>query len=101
MNTIALGTPYKQCESEKNRKAVLVAVGERYPDWMINCKPYINVLPIKAWNQRGFRVKKGEKAIQVWTMIPKTKKNDDGQEEIIGKRSVVANVFALPQVEQF
>jgi hypothetical protein len=99
MTYIALGVPYKQEQSIHNAKIVLQAVQQRFPNWADKCVPYENVLPVRAWNDRGYRVKKGQKAIKVWTRIPQTKKNAAGQEEIVGERHAVANVFALPQVE--
>ncbi len=54
-----------------------------------------------AWNQRGYRVKKGEKAIRVFTKVPVTEKDaTTGQEKLVGSRPAPAFVFALPQVEK-
>lgn len=100
MNSVAFGTPYKTEQSIRNAQMVRNIVAQRFPEWAPQCEPYVNVLPIKAWNQRGYRVKKGEHAIKVWTKVPLTKKNAEGKDEIVGEKNAMANVFALPQVEQ-
>lgn len=100
---IQFGTPYKP-ETEQsvyNTRLVLHAVAQRFPQWAPEARPYVNVLTLRAWNQRGFRVKKGEKAIRVMTKIPITRKNEKGEQEIVAERRAVAYVFALPQVEPF
>lgn len=99
--SVALGVPYKDSVSAANSKIVLDAVRTRFPDWADQCQPYVNVLTLKAWNQRGFRVKKGEKAIRVFTKVPVTEKDaTTGDEKIVGSRPAQAYVFALPQVEK-
>ena len=98
---VALGVPYKDSVSAQNSKIVLDAVKARFPAWADQCQPYVNVLTLKAWNQRGYRVKKGEKAIRVFTKIPVTEKDEEtGEEKIVGSRPARAFVFALPQVEK-
>ena len=99
--SIALGVPYKDTVSALNSKIVQDAVKARFPDWADQCQPYINVLTLKAWNQRGYRVKKGEKAIRVFTKVPVTEKDaTTGDEKVVGSRPARAFVFALPQVEK-
>jgi hypothetical protein len=93
---IPLGTPYKKDFSDNNIQIVKNAVAERFPDFAAECQPGINVLTLKAWNHRGFKVKKGEKAICL--SAPVTRKDDKGKEAV--ERFVRAYVFALPQVEQ-
>ena len=68
--SVALGVPDKDTVSAANSKIVLDAVRVRFPEWADPCQPYVNVLTLKAWNQRGYRVKKGEKAIRVFTDPP-------------------------------
>ena len=98
---VALGVPYKDSVSAQNSKIVIDAVKARFPAWADQCRPYVNVLTLKAWNQRGYRVKKGEKAIRVFTKIPVTEKDEKtGEEKIVGSRPARAFVFALPQVEK-
>lgn len=99
--TVALGVPYKDTVSAANSKIVHDAVRARFPDWADQCQPYVNVLTLKAWNQRGYRVKKGEKAIRVFTKVPVTEKDAaTGDTKIVGSRPARAFVFALPQVEK-
>jgi hypothetical protein len=93
---IAFGTPYKKDFSDNNIQIVKSAVAQRFPDFAAECQPGINVLTLKAWNMRGYRVKKGEKAIQL--NAPVTRKDKKGKETV--ERFVRAYVFALPQVEQ-
>lgn len=101
MITVEFGMPYKDTFSIFNSKKVLEAVQQRFPDWAPECEPYVNVLTLKAWNQRGYRVKKGEKAIQVGTMIPVWQEDKDtGEKAQVGTRPGKAYVFALPQVEK-
>jgi hypothetical protein len=99
--TIALGVPYKDSFSIGNAKRVLEAVRQRFPDWADQCEPYVNVLTLKAWNQRGYRVKRGEKAIRVAALIPVWKEDKQTGEKVqVGTRGGKACVFALPQVEK-
>ena len=97
---VPLGVPYKESGSITNSKIVFDAVKERFPAWADQCQPYVNVLTMKAWNQRGYRIKKGEKAIKVFTQVPVIEKDDNGEEKITGVRPARAYVFALPQVEK-
>jgi hypothetical protein len=98
---IPLGTPYKDSFSIHNAKRVLDAVHLRFPDFADRCEPYVNVLTLRAWNQRGYRVRKGEKAIRVATMIPVWKEDKDTGEKVqVGTRAAKAHVFALPQVDK-
>ena len=71
---VALGVPYKDTISAANAKIVRDAVTARFPDWAAQCQPYVNVLTLKAWNQRGYRVKKGEKAITLCMPVTVTTK---------------------------
>jgi hypothetical protein len=99
--TIPLGVPFKDSFSIVNTKKVLDAVSQRFPDWADQCEPYVNVLTLKAWNQRGYRVRKGEKAIRVATLLPVWKEDEKtGEKAQIGTRPGTAFVFALPQVEK-
>jgi len=99
--TITLGTPYKEDMSIKAAQAVLQAVRERFPEWADQCEPYVNVLTLRAWNERGYRVKKGEKAIRVAAAIPVwTEDKETGEKAQVGTRHGRAYVFALPQVEK-
>jgi hypothetical protein len=99
--TIALGVPYKDSTSQKNEQIVRDAVAKRFPDWAGECEPYVNVLTLKAWNQRGYRVRKGEKAIRVFTQVPITRHDEKtGKDQVVGLRPSKAYVFALPQVEK-
>ena len=100
METVKLGTPYKKEFSENNIEIVKKAVAERFPDWADQCKPGVNVLTLKAWNQRGYRVKKGEKGIRLNGSADVKEKDDNGEEKVVGSRFVRAYVFALPQVEE-
>ena len=101
MNTIALGVPYKDSFSIHNSKLVLEEVQKLFPEWAPQAEPYVNILTMKAWNQRGYRVKKGEKAIRVFTKVSVTEKDaKTGEEKIVGSRPARACVFALPQVEK-
>ena len=101
MSTIQLGVPYKDTFSTTNAQLVRDAVRQRFPAWADRCEPYINVLTLKAWNQRGYQVKKGEKAIRVFTKIPVTKTDEKtGEVKIVGSRPSSAFVFAFPQVEK-
>lgn len=98
---VALGVPHKDSVSAANVKLVRDAVAARFPEWADQCQPYVNVLTLRAWNKRGYRVKKGEKAIAVFTKVPVTKKDaTTGDEQVVGSRPARAFVFALPQVEK-
>ena len=99
--TVELGVPYKDSFSIHNSKLVLEAVRQRFPDWVDQCEPYVNVLTLRAWNQRGYRVKKGEKAIRVGALIPVWQDDEKtGDKAQVGTRPGRAFVFALPQVEK-
>lgn len=98
---IPIGTPYKETFSIPNAHKVLEAVRQRFPEFADQCEPYVNVLTLRAWNQRGYRVKKGEKAIRVAALIPVWKEDKDtGEKKQVGNRGGTACVFALPQVEK-
>ena len=101
MPTIEFGVPYKDSTSDVNSKIVLEAVKQRFPDWAAQCEPYVNVLTLRAWNQRGYRVRKGEKAIHIATLVPVWKVDKEKDQRVqVGTRSGKAYVFALPQVEK-
>ena len=101
MSTIELGVPYKDAYSIGNSKLVFDAVRQRFPQWADQCEPYVNVLTLRGWNQRGYRVKKGEKAIRVAALIPVWKEDKKTGEKVqVGNRGGRAYVFALPQVEK-
>ena len=98
---VALGTPYRTEQSVKNTQAVLQAVWQRFPEWAQRCEPYVNVLTIRAWNVRGYRVKKGEHSIRVRVLIPAFTKDEKTGERVPAGTSVsTAHLFALPQVEK-
>src|SRR5205085_12635069 len=95
------GTPYKTDGSVKNTQAVMQEVSKRFPEWVPQCQPYVNVLTLRAWNQRGYRVKKGEKSIRVMTLVPVMWEDEKtGHKTPVGTRRAVAFLFALPQVEK-
>ena len=101
MPTLKLGDRYANTYIGLNTEFVLNAVRQRFPEWADQCQPYVNVLTLNAWNQRGYRVKKSEKAIRiprrenVWKID-----NDTGERKWAGWRSATTCVFALPQVEK-
>lgn len=77
------------------------AVRQRFPAWADQCEPSVNVLTLRAWNRRGYRVKKGEKAIRVNTLLPVWKRDEKTGENVqVGTRPATVCVFALPQVEK-
>lgn len=93
--------PYRDTCSIRNAHLVLQAVAERFPDFAPQCEPYVNVLTLREWNRRGYRVKKGERAIRVGTMIPVWKDDAGTDKKVqVGHRWHRAYVFALPQVEK-
>ena len=94
-----LGIPYKTDQSQKNTQIVLDAVKSRFPEWASQAAPYVNVLTLKAWNQRGFRVKKGEQSIRIPVLVP-VFKEEDGKRIPVANRLSSACLFALPQVER-
>ena len=61
---------------------------------------YVNVLTLKAWNLRGFRVKKGEKAIRIPVVVPLIREDEKtGEKVTVGNRLSTAFLFAYPQVQ--
>ena len=100
ISKVQFGTPYKKEFSENNIEIVKKAVAERFPEWSDQCQPGVNVLTVKAWNARGYRIKKGEKGIRLNGSAPVKEKDDKGEENVVGSRFVRAYVFALPQVEK-
>jgi len=101
IGTVKMGTPYLplQEQSIENVKLALSAVGERFPDFLPQAEPYVNILSYNEWLKRGYKVKKGEKAIRVAGARPIIKKEEDGTEDVLGFMPTTACVFALPQVE--
>ena len=101
MSPVEFGVRHTNSSSVINATTVRAAVRDRFPAWTEQCQPYVNVLTLKAWNQRGYRVKKGEKGIRIVTMLPVWKDDQEkGQKIQIGTRPQTAYVFALPQVEK-
>lgn len=101
MSSVEFGIPHKNFKSVINSTTVRAAVWDRFPAWADQCQPYVNVLTLKAWNQRGYRVKKGEKGIAIVTMVPVWKEDKEKGEKVqIGARPQTVYVFALPQVEK-
>ena len=49
--------------------------------------PQVNCFTFKGWNQRGFKVKKGEHALKTITFVggSETVKQEDGTEKTIGR----------------
>lgn len=98
---VPFGVPYGTSFSARNAEIVKSEVQKRFPEWAAEAKPYINILTLKAWNQRGFRVKKGETSIRVPTFTEILKDDEEsGDKIIVGKRRTTACLFALPQVER-
>jgi len=101
MNTTSLGVPYKDSFSETNINIVKKTVEQRFPEWATECEPGVNVLTLREWNRRGYRVKKGERGIRLGAMIPVWKEDTEKGEKVqVGHRHGRAFVFALPQVEK-
>lgn len=104
IGTVTMGTPYKTNAgtsrmSIMNAQAVLHAVGERFPAFLPEAVPYVNILSYNEWMKRGYQVRKGEKAIRCAGEALIIRKDEEGKDEFLGTRSVTACVFALPQVE--
>jgi len=101
IGTVPFGTPYLPVgeQSIENAKLALAAVEARFPEFLPQAEPYVNILSFNEWLKRGFRVKKGEKAIRVAGARPIIEKDETGHEEFLGMVPTTACVFALPQVE--
>ncbi len=81
-------------------KLCLDAVAKRFPEFLPHAEPYINILSYNEWLKRGYKVKKGEKAIRVAGARPIIRKDEEGKDEVLGIVPTKACVFALPQVER-
>ena len=102
IGTVPMGTPYlpESQQSTANAKLVLAAVVERFPDFLSEAIPYVNILSFNEWLKRGYVVKKGEKAIRCAGARPILGEVEkDGYQEVLGMVRVNACVFAAPQVE--
>ena len=95
----SLTAPYRDTDhqSQSNTQAVLKAVRQRFPAWADQCAPYVNVLTFAEWQRRGYRVRKGEKAIRVPVLRRERRSDDDPPEGRLVRRW--ACLFAAPQVE--
>lgn len=101
IGTVPMGTPYlpKDQQSIANMQLALAAVAVRYPEWLPEAIPYVNILSFNEWLKRGYKVKKGEKAIRVAGARPVIREDEEGKEEFLGMAPTTACVFAQPQVE--
>lgn len=62
--------------------------------------PRTNCFTFAGWRKRGYRVKRGEKAIKSTTFIPVTRTDDNGDEQVVSRRPWSVNLFYYLQVEQ-
>ena len=62
--------------------------------------PRENCFTLPTWNRKGYRVKKGEKALHSVTWIPLTKKDEKGDAQEIGRKPRNVNLFFIRQVEK-
>ena len=102
IGTVPMGTPYlpEDQQSITNAQLALTAVAARYPEFIPEAIPYVNILSYNEWLKRGYKVKKGEKAIRVAGARPILEKDEQGKDEFLGMAPCTACVFALPQVEK-
>src|SRR3990167_10502784 len=86
IGTVPMGTPYlpESQQSTANAKLVLAAVVERFPDFLSEAIPYVNILSFNEWLKRGYVVKKGEKCIRALGARPVIEKDEEGKEEFLG-----------------
>ena len=63
------------------------------------CQAYEDWFTYARWQAQGFQVQKGEKATKIATYSPITRKNDKGEEEIIGRMPRNSSVFCRHQVK--
>lgn len=101
IGTVPMGKPYipESQQSFANKQLVLAAVATRFPEFLPDAIPYVNILSFNSWLKRGYKVKKGEKAIRVAGARPVIEKDEEGQDEFLGMAPCTACVFCLPQVE--
>jgi len=64
-------------------------------DPLVNCFTYV------GWQQRGFQVKRGEKALDSWTVVEVEEKNPDtGKHEIVDTFKKSIKLFYHTQVKE-
>lgn len=62
-------------------------------------RPRENVFTYDAWRALGRQVRRGEHGVKVTTWVPIRKRNDDGDQEIVGKRPKTTTVFHVSQTD--
>ncbi len=86
---------WKGSETTKSlvRKQILARWGEKEGE---RYNPKVNCMTIKQWNENGYRVKKGEKALKSFVVIEKK----DKKGEVIKRYPKRINLFYSKQVEE-
>jgi len=81
-------------------KTVLAQIIQRYGEQEIDVyNPSTNCFTYKGWQQRGFQVKKGEKALRSYTFIPDQRDKEAGR-ETVRKYLKTVNLFYHLQVSK-
>lgn len=65
-----------------------------------SCRAYQDWFTYARWQALGFQVRKGEHGSKIRTFAPITKKDDEGENKIVGKRPWITTVFCRCQVEK-
>jgi hypothetical protein len=89
--------------SEKTADAVRHEIARRWGDAeAAKYDPLTNCFTIQTWNQLGYRVKKGEKAIRSITYVEGTDQTEDDDEEEVDVRKYRKTVYLFyrTQVEK-
>ena len=64
------------------------------------CEAYKDIFTFRRWKAQGYFVRKGEKGTRITTWISKVKSDEEGNENVEGKRPKKAIVFCRHQVEK-
>lgn len=64
------------------------------------CEPYVDWYTYRRWRAQGYQVRKGEKGVELTTWIPITEEDEDGTEEVVGRRPWRTHVFCRCQVDR-
>jgi hypothetical protein len=83
--------------SEKTSELVKKQIADRWGVKEANSyDPYNNCLTLKQWNEHGYKVKKGEKALKSFVVL----EEKDNNGEVIRRYPKTINLFYRNQVEK-
>ncbi len=98
---MATSTPRFTPETARQFDRYSVANGVRVKEALpCGCEPYRDVFTYKRWRAQGYQVQRGEKAIRLPMLYPRTEKDRETGEERTERRMGRSAVFCRHQVKR-